>query len=286
MFDKLREKWRKQRENKARWNEAFTEIKSGSAESVKKVFDGWAQDKIFKLTTDNKGDLLKAAIDRQDAAIFREVLICADDPNATITYSTYSNNTQYNHSYSPIYYAIEKKGTHDISLTLASNPRVTITDGLLESARNSGMQDVAAVLATRIAELRRQEAQQLDQEAAAANGTAPAVTPAPAAPEKIPANDKGDAAIAAPNAPTDEWALMSEKSVAHVTASPVIGRKLTEIFNFENRERVIISENLKTGAETIGAGEAFDKLSPDTVKRAEEKLRQLTAESAKKTFNL
>lgn len=280
MFDKLREKWRKERENKARWQEAFTEIKNGTPDSVKKVFEGWQRDKIFTLSTDNKGDLLKAAIDRQDAAIFREVLIAADDPNATITYYITRGDTRYKYVYAPIAYAVEVKGTHDISMLLASNPRVTVSDDLLDGARKSGMQDVAAVLAKRIADLRRAEAQVLDQEAAQTGETAPA----PAV--KIPANDGAPAAAATPAGPEDTWALMSDKSVAHVTSSPVIGRKLTEIFNFDNRERVIISENLKTGAETIGPGEAFDKLSPDTVKRAEDQLRRLTADTAKKTFNL
>lgn len=272
MFDKLREKWRKGRESKARRKAAFNAIGSGYPADVKAALS------ILEpgdLRERDPGMMMKSAIDRQDLTVFKEVLVYLDDPNTTIKYDVYENRSTYTYTYSPISYALEQARTHDISLLLASNPRTNINDKLLESARSGGMQDVAAVLAKRIAELRRQEAVMLDREAAA-TGEPAAVTSTPA-----PASTNDE-----PLAPGETWALMSKTSVAHVTSSEIINRKLTEIFNFESRERVQITENLKTGVESIGKPESFDTLGPETVSRAQKMLQQLVAEQSKKSLNL
>lgn len=64
------------------------------------------------------------------------------------------------------------------------------------------------------------------------------------------------------------WAIIDEKSVAHITVTPVLNRKLTEIFNFETRERIVISENLSTHAESIAQPASFDSLSKNLIENA------------------
>jgi len=79
---------------------------------------------------------------------------------------------------------------------------------------------------------------------------------------------------------------MGDGIVAKVGTFPAMNRRLAEIFNFENKERVIISENLKTGAETLGQPEKFSALADEIVQRAAEQLQRLGGSSAKKSFNL
>jgi uncharacterized protein len=96
-------------------------------------------------------------------------------------------------------------------------------------------------------------------------------------------------APAAPDATSEgeTWTLLGKARVAQVGTYASVGRKLTEIFNFENRERVLITENLKTGVETMGQPEKFETLGAETVQRAEDKFRALGGEQpAKKSLNL
>jgi len=73
--------------------------------------------------------------------------------------------------------------------------------------------------------------------------------------------------------PTKEWILMAEDAVAHVSTYPKMFRKITEIFNFESRERLIIAENLKTSAESVTPPTGFDDLP---LLRIEKALEQFT----------
>ncbi len=275
MFEEFLEKRRKKREQKERREAAYEAIQSSSEPNVKKALDAAREDGL------DKGWCIKLAIERQDLKIFKALMAFVDDPNQQISYEVYDNGDRrnYTHTYSPIDYALSVKRTHDISLWLASNPRTNITGKMLDVARKNGMQDVGSVLAKRIADLRRQEAARLDIEAGGEAGE-PEATLADAVPEPASAADDSNLANG------ETWALMSKTSVAHVTSSPVIGRKLTEIFNFESRERVQITENLKTGTESIGKPERFDSLGEEAVVRAEAMLKQLNAEASKKSFRL
>jgi hypothetical protein len=76
------------------------------------------------------------------------------------------------------------------------------------------------------------------------------------------------AAVASENAAAEKWTLVGKNRIAHYGAYPEIGRKITEIFNFESRERTVITENLKTGAETLSPPESFDNLSEDALLKA------------------
>jgi ankyrin repeat protein len=74
--------------------------------------------------------------------------------------------------------------------------------------------------------------------------------------------------------PSQEWVLMDKEALAHVSTYPKMYRKITEIFNFESRERVIISENMLTRAEAMTPATSFDDL-PQT--RLEKVLDQFTS---------
>jgi hypothetical protein len=60
------------------------------------------------------------------------------------------------------------------------------------------------------------------------------------------------------------WHRLSGDRVAEVTVDAVIGYKLTDIFNFETRERLSISRNLATDAETRET-KSFDDIPDKTV---------------------
>lgn len=75
-----------------------------------------------------------------------------------------------------------------------------------------------------------------------------------------------------------EWSLFGSSGVAHVESSLVLERQLTEIFNFESRERRVLSENLKTGAET-SEDASFDDLAPSVIKKALQQFKNLGGEA-------
>lgn len=90
------------------------------------------------------------------------------------------------------------------------------------------------------------------QKPAAANGNAPAV-------------DKA----------ADKWELNAAKdTLVHTHSLQDGARKLTEIFNFKSRERVVISQNIETGAETMGPHESFDAISEESLTNAFEIFRK------------
>lgn len=80
---------------------------------------------------------------------------------------------------------------------------------------------------------------------------------------------------------TPEWSLFSVTKLAHVEISPALGRRLTEIFNFESRERLLISENLHTHAETVLPPVSFDTLPDEAVEKALDKFSTLGGEANK-----
>lgn len=60
----------------------------------------------------------------------------------------------------------------------------------------------------------------------------------------------------------ETWLRIGQDKIAHIGSYPAIERKLTEIFNFTTRERLTISENLRTGVENTLPPQSFDSL-PD-----------------------
>jgi hypothetical protein len=74
--------------------------------------------------------------------------------------------------------------------------------------------------------------------------------------------------------PSKEWVVMSEDVLAYVRTYPKMRRKITEIFNFESRERMIISENTRSKAEAVTPSASFDDLPQARIEKA---LEQFTA---------
>lgn len=86
-----------------------------------------------------------------------------------------------------------------------------------------------------------------------------------APPAVMPAND-----MTAPVADDsgDSWAKSGAQRLTHIGLYPDINRRITEIFNFETRERTVIAENLKSGAETLTAPESFDDVAEEALRKA------------------
>jgi hypothetical protein len=283
----LVEKWKNWRDVSKRRNAVATAIASRNPDTVKNAL---ANVRPEEADTELRSAWVRSAIDEQNLQSFKEVLRFVDDPNIDIEVNKGSGRYPDIHHLTPLAYALTEARTHDISLLLATNPRVTVADEYLEDAKSGGMQDVAAALASRVADnrrheadLRQQEAAQLDQEAA--DGGVTKSTPAPAPEPGV---------VTAP-APADSgengetWARMSETSVAHVTSSKIINRKMTEIFNFESKERTVITTNLETGVDTMNPVEKFETVPQAAVQRAGEMLKSLNDDEAaqkRATFKL
>lgn len=73
----------------------------------------------------------------------------------------------------------------------------------------------------------------------------------------------------------ETWTLAGSHSVAHITVLPALNKKLTDLFNFESRERVTFSENLATKAELMGPHQNFDTISDDALLKAFSEYKRL-----------
>lgn len=73
----------------------------------------------------------------------------------------------------------------------------------------------------------------------------------------------------------ETWTLAGSHSVAHSTVMPALNKKLTELFNFESRERVTFSENLATKAELMGPHQNFNTISDDALLKAFSEYKRL-----------
>ena len=72
-----------------------------------------------------------------------------------------------------------------------------------------------------------------------------------------------------------EWILLSPERVAHVQLDTPIGQKVTDVFNFTARERMITVQNTETKVE-YGLMKSFDEIADKTpVERAWQELRKL-----------
>src|SRR5262249_45567960 len=78
-----------------------------------------------------------------------------------------------------------------------------------------------------------------------------------------------------PGGDAETWVLMGDEKVARVSVHPVLVRRLTEVFNFESRERFITSETLKPQAETITHPVSFDATPEALLTKALNALRAL-----------
>lgn len=68
--------------------------------------------------------------------------------------------------------------------------------------------------------------------------------------------------------PLKPWTKISDEEVAHIRVYPELQRKITEIFNFSSRERVLVTENLRSKTEAVTPPESFDNIGEDTLQKA------------------
>lgn len=97
------------------------------------------------------------------------------------------------------------------------------------------------------------------------------MAPAPV-PQPLPA------AAAAP-AHDESWMLSGKSGLVHATIFPGLSRRLTEIFNFETRERIAITENLALKTETMGPHESFDSVTDEALRKALTEFQRLGGEA-------
>ena len=171
----------------------------------------------------------------------------------------------------PMHMAVENRRNPAVEILLAHGARTDIKD-----CNNNTAPDRAKSIGIKALQEIFEAAQKK------AIPAAPAVAIAPAAPAALPA--------AANDTAGEKWVLLAPDTVAHINTYPPISRRLTEIFNFGSRERTVITENLKTGAETMTPSEKFETLAEDTVAQAEAQLKAQGGaapdKNQKKAFNL
>jgi hypothetical protein len=69
--------------------------------------------------------------------------------------------------------------------------------------------------------------------------------------------------------PTPErWAVLGQDTVAFIGNYYDIGTKLTQVFNFHTRERLVIEENTQDNTRLMAPPTPFDDLPPSAVERA------------------
>ncbi len=150
--------------------------------------------------------------------------------------------------------------------TAISNNRIVVVERLVELGARLDLKDNSGQTPLQLAKSR--DATRIIEILTDADKTAAAAAmPMPAS---IPANTANDN-----SGGTEQWVLMGEARVGYIGNWPGLGRKLTEIFNFESRERLTITENLKTGAENVSQPVSFDDIGTAAVEKALEAFRQL-----------
>ena len=77
----------------------------------------------------------------------------------------------------------------------------------------------------------------------------------------------------------DKWLRTGEHQVTHIGEIPDINRRLTEIFNFETRERTVINENTRSGVENTSAPENFDTIAEAALRKALAEFMKLGGEA-------
>ncbi len=172
-FNKLKADREKAAEVAASKKAALKAIVANDPEALKIALGGRS---AAQWSADEKSELLKTAIISDNSKIFSAVLAFTGDPNATVIETSYGfRGIRTDYQIPLLTYALKNR-CHDSALILARDPRTDIESlkgnffegaytALERSRIDHGMRDVTAVLAGRTAELRRQEATRLEQEA-------------------------------------------------------------------------------------------------------------------------
>lgn len=80
------------------------------------------------------------------------------------------------------------------------------------------------------------------------------------------------AAVACDAAPAAQvssgWHKLDDAKIALIEEFPQLSRKITTLFNFAARERLVITQNLQTQQESLATPESFDAVAPELVEKA------------------
>lgn len=182
------------------------------------------------------------------------------------------NMPQYQYNY-PIHFAA-KNGNYEMAKALvAAGARVDVetNNGLtpLQLALDNKKVKLAEFLIEHGARLKpadkkmRAKAADLGIEALAVTGTADAPLPATA-----PAASTAKPAGAG-------WHKLDDSKIALIEELPQLSRKLTTLFNFATRERLVITQNLETRQESVASPESFDVVPVAVLEKA---LQEFTAQ--------
>lgn len=159
-------------------------------------------------------------------------------------------NSQDGEGRTPLHRAVQSENYAMIAPLLSAGARPDIADNLQMTPVQWAVQKNYAPA------IRQLEAKDHEQKSKAA-------TPLTAGVNMLPADE------------AETWVRLGQHQVARVGIYPAVGRRLTEIFNFETRGIMIISENLKTGAESITPLTPFDSVSEAALEKALSAFREL-----------
>lgn len=167
----------------------------------------------------------------------------------------------------PLHYAVDSEYAPVIQLLLeaGAKPDIAAKDGITayDLAKTKALPHLLKIMDAAIAATAPAAAIAAPAQATTASISAPANQNLPAA--------------------ADEWKSVGPQRLSHTGTYPELSRRITEIFNFETRERTVIAENLKTGAETLTGPESFDLVSEDALKKALREFRAAGGQAEEST---
>ncbi len=233
---------------------------------------------IARLLLDAKADVSKGApllkaLEKSAWKLAGDMIDAGANPNARAS-----------NGYRPLHYAA-MHGQLDLAQALLDkgadiNARADYRNTALHSAINAGEADIVKLLIDRGARVDILNSQSQDAlECARRSNHAAAIVPLiePHVKKIIASRTTPLNATATelPLSDAEAWVLMGEEKVARVSVHPALLRRLTEVFNFESRERFTISENLRTQAETVTQPMSFDATPEGLLDKALRALRDL-----------
>ncbi|HYD19211.1 MAG TPA: ankyrin repeat domain-containing protein [Patescibacteria group bacterium] len=176
---------------------------------------------------------------------------------------------------SPLHLAAQKNQLEMAKFLLAQGADKNLVDKekrtALSYAQQFAMKEMIELLQgplppRKIVEIRKQD-------------TVPAPVPTFAKPAAMAlpsaADTKKTLAVETAAAPSELWTLAGNHSVAHITVMPILNKKLTELFNFQSRERVTFSENLATKLEIMAPHQSFDEIGDEALTHAFQEFTRL-----------
>lgn len=154
-----------------------------------------------------------------------------------VSYGAQTDTAIVNNGYTPLHWAVIQGHANVVEFLLQSGARTDMPD-----KKGQTQLDIATAKGAHLQKIL--EAPVTKNEPAAAEAAAPAYSG------------------------NDRWLRTGEHQVTHIGDIPDINRRLTEIFNFETRERTVIHENTRSGVETTMSPENFDTIAEAALRKA------------------